>query len=154
MDQDVMVWLKRRCRRKYVSALLEKTEEGCDLFEAMKSLNIKDAIYTCTQAWEQKSWKKICPSLTQNQDIPENLVIDLYALQRDIQLANVEEWLTEGDVVAVSVGEMGDDQIIDLVLEEAGNEEDVVAVSVGEMGDDQIIDLVLEEAGNEEDEEE
>ncbi|KAK9759170.1 hypothetical protein QE152_g60 [Popillia japonica] len=53
-----------------------------------------------------------------------DLVTDLQSLQRDIQSADIEERLAEGNVAAVSVEDMGDDQIIDLVLEQAGNEED------------------------------
>ncbi|KAK9701825.1 hypothetical protein QE152_g30327 [Popillia japonica] len=104
----------------------------------MKSLNVKDAIHTCAQAWNelkdttlQKSWKKICPSLYQDQDIPEanesdtaDLVTVMQSLQRDIQPADVEERLAEDNVAAVSLEEMADDQIIALVLEQAGNEED------------------------------
>lgn len=50
-------------------SLLNKTEGGCNLFEAIKSLNIKDAIYTIAAAWEeisqstlQKAWKKVWPT--------------------------------------------------------------------------------------------
>lgn len=49
---------------------------------------------------------------------------DLQSLQWDIQPADAEEWLAEGDVAAVSEEEMGDDQIIDVVLEQAGNKAD------------------------------
>ena len=70
MDQGVIEWLKRRYRRKYVGSLLEKSEAGFTLFEAMKSLSIKDAIYTVAAAWDeisqstlQKAWKKVWPSL-------------------------------------------------------------------------------------------
>lgn len=51
MDQCVIEWLKRRYRRKFVGSLLDKTEVCCNLLEAMKSLNIKDAIYTIAAAW-------------------------------------------------------------------------------------------------------
>lgn len=73
MDQGVIEWLKRRYRRKYVGSLLDKTEEGFDLFQAMKTLNIKDVIYTVAAAWDeisqstlQKAWKKVWPSLKHN----------------------------------------------------------------------------------------
>ncbi|KAF2899297.1 hypothetical protein ILUMI_06877 [Ignelater luminosus] len=52
MDQGVIECIKRRYRRKYISSILEKSEEGCNIFEAMKSLNIKDAIYTSMGATE------------------------------------------------------------------------------------------------------
>lgn len=70
MDQGVIEWLKRRYRRKYISSILEKSEEGHNLFEAMKSLNIKDAIYTIAAAWDElkpdtlrKSWRKLYPQV-------------------------------------------------------------------------------------------
>lgn len=82
-----------------------KTEEGCNLFEAVKSLNIKDTIYTAAQALEeikkltlQKSLKKICPSLIQTPETPDNrdlgtaqLVRDLQSIHSDIQSSDVEQ---------------------------------------------------------------
>lgn len=53
MDQGVIEWLKRRYRRKYISSLLEKSEGGFNIFELMKSFNIKDAIYTIADSWEE-----------------------------------------------------------------------------------------------------
>lgn len=53
MDQGVIEWLKRRYRRKYISSLLEKSEEGFNIFESMKSFNIKDSIYTIADSWEE-----------------------------------------------------------------------------------------------------
>lgn len=79
MDQGVIEWLKRRYRRKYVGSLLDKTEEGCDLFQAMKTLNIKDVIYTVTAEWDeisqstlQKAWKKVWPCLKHNVNAEED----------------------------------------------------------------------------------
>jgi len=37
MDQRVIEWLKKRYSRKYISSILEKSEEGFNIFESMKS---------------------------------------------------------------------------------------------------------------------
>lgn len=79
MDQGVIEWLKRRYSKKSVGSLLDKTEGGCALLEAMKVLNTKDAIYTVASAWDemkkatlQKAWKKIWPSLKQSDSADKN----------------------------------------------------------------------------------
>ncbi|KAJ8880867.1 hypothetical protein PR048_017339 [Dryococelus australis] len=53
-------------------------------------------------------------------------VRDLHALQRDIQLVNVEERLAEGDFTEITKEELDDDQIISAVLHvlQADAEED------------------------------
>ena len=53
MDQGVIEALKRRYRRKYISSILEKSEEGYNMFQSMKAFNIKDAIYTIAEGWEE-----------------------------------------------------------------------------------------------------
>lgn len=134
MDQGVIEWLKRRYRRKYVGSLLDKTEEGCNLFQAMKNLNIKDAIYTAAAAWDeikqttlQKAWKKIWPSL--NQEVPEiehdptsteaevetdrtETLQNLQVFQHDLQLSDVDQWLVEADVSEDTNEDLNDDEII------------------------------------------
>ncbi|KAK9759271.1 hypothetical protein QE152_g175 [Popillia japonica] len=62
--------------------------------------------------------------------------------------------LAEGNNAAVLVEEMGNYQIIDIVLEQAGNEEDEEEDDEKEEETISHFDIVLEQAGNEEDEEE
>lgn len=152
MDQGVIEWLKRRYRKKYVGSLLDKTEGGCSLLEAMKILNIKDAIYTVASAWDemkqttlQKAWKKIWPSLKQSDsadkdddeptsstevdleaeenDVAETLQ-DLQKLQHGVQLqlTDVEKWLTEADMAESTNEELNDDEIV-AVVQSATNED-------------------------------
>lgn len=152
MDQGVIEWLKRRYRKKYVGSLLDKTEGGCSLLEAMKILNIKDAIYTVASAWDemkqttlQKAWKKIWPSLKQSDsadkdddeptsstevdleaeenDVAETLQ-DLQELQHGVQLqlTDVEKWLTEADMAESTNEELNDDEIV-AVVQSATNED-------------------------------
>ncbi|XP_057654774.1 jerky protein homolog-like [Diorhabda carinulata] len=116
MDQGVIDSFKRIYRRKYVSALLEKTEGGCDLFEAIKSLNIKVAIYLAAQDWEevkkitlQKSWKKVYPGLSmtpETPDIPES------------------DTLADVDVTSLTNEDIDDEQFIDPILQQASAEEE------------------------------
>lgn len=133
MDQGVIEWLKRRYRRKYITSILEKTDEGCNLFEAMKSLNIKDAIYTIAEAWGdmrpdtlKKSWCKLWPAKTaENEEIGSQdtdtsvhvIVNDLQTLQLDVQLNDVDEWLRGDDDDCETNEELNDDQIIAAVLQ-------------------------------------
>lgn len=65
MDQGVKEWLKGRYHRKYISSILEKSEEDFNIFESMKLFYIKDGIYTIADLWEKlkpytlrKSWRK------------------------------------------------------------------------------------------------
>lgn len=78
----------------------------------------------------QKSWKKVCPSLTQAPETPDTpesdtaqLVRDLQSIQSDIQSSDVEEWLADGDGTSVTNEDLADEQIIDLVVQQAIEEE-------------------------------
>jgi hypothetical protein len=65
MDQGVIESLKRTYRRTFVGVLLEKTENGNGLVQAIKTINIKEVIYMIAEPWDEilptilsKSWKK------------------------------------------------------------------------------------------------
>lgn len=138
MDQGVIEWLKRRYRRKYISSILEKSEEGHNLFEAMKFLNIKDAIYTIAAAWDElkpdtlrKSWRKLWPQVMtenehtedeQNNDALE-IVKDLQTLEPNVPANEVEEWINECDKDCDTFEELNDDQIVAAVSQETVNED-------------------------------
>lgn len=137
MDQGVIEWLKRRYRRKYISSILEKSEEGFNIFESMKSLNIKDAIYTIADSWEeikpdtlQKSWRKLWPEVMtesdqiedeQNNDTQE-IIKDLQSVQPNFPASEVEEWIVQCDKNCETSENLNDDQIITAVLENNGEE--------------------------------
>lgn len=134
MDQGVIEWLKKRYRRKYVSFLLEQTEGGSNLFEAMKTFNIKDAIYIAAQAWDelnhttlQKSWRKLWPSIIEGESAISNesetlntdeaeILQDLQTIDAQIQPADIEEWLLGGDIVEVTNEDLNDEQIVSAVF--------------------------------------
>ena len=139
--QGVIEWLKKRYCRKYISSILEKTGEGCNLFEAMKSLSIKDAIYTIAESWDemkpdtlQKSWHKLWPEVMieseqigneQDTDTAE-IVNDLQNLQHDIQVNDIDEWIAKYDEDCETNEELNDDQIVAAILqvdEETVNED-------------------------------
>ncbi|VEN43486.1 unnamed protein product [Callosobruchus maculatus] len=132
MDQGAIEWLKRRYRRKYISSILEKSEQGFNIFEAMKSLTIKDAIYTIAASWDElkpdtlrKSWRKLWPEVMtetdqtedqQNNDSQE-IVKDLQTLDPNVLASEVEDWITECDKDCDSYEELDDDQILAAVIE-------------------------------------
>ena len=112
MDQGVIEALKRRYRRKYISSILEKSEEGYNMFQSMKAFNIKDAIYTIAEGWEElkpdtlrKSWRMLWPEIMdendrmddeQNNDTQE-IVNDLQSIQPNVPASEVEEWMAQCD---------------------------------------------------------
>lgn len=130
MDQGVIEWLKRRYRRKYISSILEKSEEGCDIFECMKSLNIKDAIYTIAESWEElkpdtlrKSWRKLWPDvmiereqIEDKENDTQEIIKDIQRVQPNISASEVEEWIAHCDKDCETSEELNDYQIIDAVL--------------------------------------
>lgn len=136
MDQGVIEWLKRRYRRKYISSILEKSEEGCNIFEAMKSLNIKDAIYTIAASWDElkpdtlrKSWRKLWPEvmteIEQTEDgknDTQEIVKDLQTLEPNVSANEVEKWITECDKDCETYEELNDDHIVAAVMENDGEE--------------------------------
>lgn len=137
MDQGVIECLKRRYRRKYISSIVEKSEGGCNIFETMKSFNIKDAIYTIAESWEElkpdtlrKSWRKLWPNVMnesdriddeQNNDTQE-IVKDLQTVQPNVPASEIEEWIAQCDEDCETNEELSDNQIIAVVLEHNGKE--------------------------------
>lgn len=137
LDQGVIEWIKRRYRRKYISSILDKSEEGCNIFEAMKSLNVKDAIYTLAASWDElkpdtlrKSWRKLWPQVMiendqteyeQNNDTQE-IVKDLQTLEPNIPASEVEKWITECDKDCEFYENLNDDEIVAAVIENDGQE--------------------------------
>lgn len=103
----------------------------------MKSLTIKDAIYTIAASWVElnpdtlrKSWLKPLPEVMtendqtqgeQNNDSQE-IVKYLQILEPNVPANEVEEWITEYDKDCESYVELGDDQIVAAVLENDGKE--------------------------------
>lgn len=73
---------KRRYRKKLISFLLEQQEadQSANFMDLLKKVTIKTVIYLAAEAWEeikpstlQKSWKKLWPSIPQeNQEQDEN----------------------------------------------------------------------------------
>lgn len=103
----------------------------------MKSLNIKDAIYTIADSWEelkpdtlQKSWRKLWPEVItesdqiedeQNNDTQE-IIKDLQSVQPNFPASEVEEWIVQCDKNCETSENLNDDQIITAVLENNGEE--------------------------------
>lgn len=131
MDQGVIECFKRRYRRKYISSILEKSEEGYEIFQAMKSLNIKDAIYTMAESWAElnpdtlrKSWRKLWPEvmteidqIEDEQNDMQEIVKNLQTLNTSIPAGEVEEWIEQCDKNCETSEVLNDDDIVAAVLE-------------------------------------
>lgn len=142
MDQNVIVSLKKKYRRKLLTHILHQDDES--LVDVLKRVNLKDVIYWLGEAWAeittetlQKSWTKILKSSGE----PGNLVIDrdntnndednrvLLELISDIpgcgqdSVNDLKEWLVSDDSE-----ELSDEMVVELVNQEvSGENEDTTA---------------------------
>ncbi|KAL4702320.1 hypothetical protein ACJJTC_006926 [Scirpophaga incertulas] len=98
----------------------------------MKSLNIKDAIYTIAASWDElknetlrKSWRKLWPEVMNENDQVDNdqnsdtqiIVKEVQTLDPNVTSNEIEEWITECDKDCKTYQELDDDQIVSTVLE-------------------------------------
>ena len=51
MDQGILETIKRNYRRKLLSTVIEEIEEGQDMIEKLKRINVKDVDYWVARAW-------------------------------------------------------------------------------------------------------
>lgn len=51
MDQDVLSTLKRHYCRKLLSTMIEEIEEGQDMIEKLKFVNLKDVAHLAARTW-------------------------------------------------------------------------------------------------------
>ncbi|XP_049861744.1 uncharacterized protein LOC126355469 [Schistocerca gregaria] len=102
--------------KKYISSILGKSADH-NLFEAMKSLNIKDVIYTIAAASAA-----LKPDTLANQRCTE-IIKDLQTLEPNITANEVEEWIHECDKDCDTFEELNDDQIVAAVSQETMNED-------------------------------
>lgn len=102
----------------------------------MKSVNIKDAIYTIAASWDElkpdtlrKSWRKLWPAVMienepteDGQNDTQEIVKDLQTLVPNVPANEVEKWVTECDKDCETYEELNDDQIVAAVMENDGEE--------------------------------
>lgn len=143
MDQGVIESLKRRYRRKFVSEILQRSENrDKGLIDVVKEITIKDVIYMLATAFQEipattfiKSWRKLWSSIeerAESVDIPaendlENEVIlqDLQAVLGDnkIHPEHVENWMKNSDMDLENEF-LNDDEIVALATKEPEENED------------------------------
>ncbi|XP_066258264.1 jerky protein homolog-like [Euwallacea similis] len=95
MEQHVKQAIKLFYRKK----LLKKTvDSDCDISESLKSINLKDVVFSLDEAWRyvsvnliQKSWSKILPHEANACDSDEEDEIPLARLARQITEPNLTE---------------------------------------------------------------
>uniref|UniRef100_A0A8C4TJD3 Jerky protein homolog-like n=1 Tax=Erpetoichthys calabaricus TaxID=27687 RepID=A0A8C4TJD3_ERPCA len=109
MDQGVLEAFKQRYKKSLLRSVLE--EDG-DLREFYKKWTIKDAIFSCSESWDdmpkltfRKSWRKLFPDVmdsVENVNDSESQEITAASLLEEIQnvngfedvdRVNIEEWL-------------------------------------------------------------
>ncbi|KAM6459279.1 jerky protein homolog-like [Liasis olivaceus] len=140
MDQGVLEMLKRNYCRKLLSTMIEEIEEGQNMIEKLKCINVKDVAYWVARAWADvraptvaKSWKKLLGEdedeimETESTDETEESILPL--VQRipgceDASLQEVESWMNEDDQYEIT-----DEEIVALVNSD-GNEIDDQASTV------------------------
>ncbi|XP_028660410.1 jerky protein homolog-like [Erpetoichthys calabaricus] len=124
MDQGVLEMIKRNYRRKLLSTAIEEIEEGQDMIEKLKRVNVKDVAYWVARACADvraptiaKSWKKLLGDdesmETESTDQTEETILPL--VQRipgceDASLQEIESWMKDDDQYEIT-----DEEIVALV---------------------------------------
>ena len=110
MDQQVLQQIKRQYKKRLLQALV-KEDIDISITEKLKKINVKDVIFWVAEAWNnisenciQKSWKKLWPSLSYEEDPPVEVdVIEFLELMHEIPGCEEEneidlhEWLCSKD---------------------------------------------------------
>lgn len=135
MDQGVLETLKRNYRRRLLSTLIQEIENGQDLVNKLKSINLKDVAYWVARAWADvgaqtiaKSWHKLLGEEdSTDESTPDELQESILPLvQRipgceDASLDEVGHWLSEDDQYEIT-----DEEIVTLVnSEDVGDTDDL-----------------------------
>ena len=103
MDQGVSETIKRRYKRDLLLCLLNKENEGSNIPEFTKALNILDAVLMSAKSWTEveestirKSWNKLLPGLTDNADVSEHEETSLNEVMDKLHVPAEErsDWLT------------------------------------------------------------
>lgn len=123
--------------KEYISSTIEKSEDGCNIFESMKSLNIKDAIYTIADSCEEwnltlrKSWRKFWLEVITESDLmkdeqnndSQKIIKDLQSIEPNVLAREFEEWIDLCDKDCRTSKELNEDHIIAAFLENIDDKE-------------------------------
>lgn len=143
MDQGVIEATKRRYRKKLILSLLEQQEAdpSANFMDLLKKVTIKTVIYLAAEAWEeikpstlQKSWKKLWPSIPQeNQGQDENqptanddadFVQVFQQLEgcADVEESDISEWMNSDNDIGHQV--LSEDEIVEACIANTATEID------------------------------
>ncbi|GAB0086706.1 LOW QUALITY PROTEIN: jerky protein homolog-like [Sergentomyia squamirostris] len=133
MDQHVLETLKRKYKRSFVKFLLRKLEDGDDLLEAVKNVDILKTIKWLAEAWDDvrsetiaRSWKALltetCTSDGEKseQEAASSQTEEFRELCGLMRFLPAAEELTETDIRQWCFDEsveLNGDEIIEMVLE-------------------------------------
>lgn len=137
MDQGVLETLKKNYRRKLLSTLIEDSEEGQDMIERLKCINVKDVAYWVARAWGDvkdqtivKSWNKLlCENEEGDADIMESTDEDKDSILplvhripgcEDVSAHEVDGWMKEDDQYEIT-----DEEIVALVNSGDGDGDEI-----------------------------
>lgn len=129
MDQGVLENLKRNYRRLLLEHILAEVDEGANLTECLKKLNLKNVVYWIASAWNQvkgstleKSWSKLIQHeegriTTAESDHEESLqqIFTKIPGCENVTETEVNEWLNSDNVE----DEMTDQELIESVCKNA-----------------------------------
>lgn len=136
MDQNVIQMIKNNYKKKI---LLNAISREANISETLKQLNIKDAVLTVSDAWDEvgkqaikSSWKKMWPSITEDDETWEEELIPLQELIRLATIPNagltredLEGWFEENPEMYET--HLTDDELLnDTVQTDSSSDEEVV----------------------------
>lgn len=129
MDQGVLENLKRNYRRLLLEHILEEVDEGANLTECLKKLNLKNVVYWIASAWNQvkgrtlqKSWSKliqheegrIIEAESDHEESLQQIFVKIPGCE-NVTESEVNEWLNSDNVE----DEMTDQELIESVCKNA-----------------------------------
>lgn len=139
MDQGVLEALKKKYRRKLMSVLISNIDEGNNMKDSLKKIDILDVVNWISQSWEEvepvtlvRSWRKLLDHKADNYDPPieddnpsedsdnNELVQLLHGVSgcEDISSEEVNEWVNSDETE-----ELTDSDIIEMVTNSEENED-------------------------------
>ncbi|XP_062829389.1 zinc finger protein with KRAB and SCAN domains 7 [Anolis carolinensis] len=134
MDQGILETVKRNYRRKLLSTIIEEIEEGQDMIEKWKNINVKEVAYWVARAWTDvkaptiaRSWKKLLgedkDEIMERESTDETEESILPLVQRvpgckNVSSQEVESWMNGDDQCEIT-----DEEIVTLINNDGNGDE-------------------------------
>uniref|UniRef100_H9GL84 HTH CENPB-type domain-containing protein n=1 Tax=Anolis carolinensis TaxID=28377 RepID=H9GL84_ANOCA len=134
MDQGILETLKRNYRKKLLSTIIEEIEEGQDMIEKWKHINVKEVAYWVARAWTDvkaptiaRSWKKLLcedkDEIMERESTNETEESILPLVQRvpgceNVSSQEVENWMNGDDQYEIT-----DEEIVTLINNDGNGDE-------------------------------